>query len=139
MPFNDIYKGKRVLITGNTGFKGSWLSTWLSMLGADIFGYAIDIPSNPSMFETLKLDNRIQHRYGNICHKEEFNAYVQEVKPDFIFHLAAQALVLASYKQPFETLMANVMGTASVCEAIRNINWPCTCVLITSDKAYDNV
>ena len=139
MPFNDIYKGKRVLITGNTGFKGSWLSTWLSMLGADIFGYAIDIPSNPSMFETLKLDNRIQHRYGNICHKEEFNAYVQEVQPDFIFHLAAQALVLASYKQPFETLMANVMGTASVCEAIRNINWPCTCVLITSDKAYDNV
>lgn len=139
MAFNNIYNKKKVLITGNTGFKGSWMSTWLTMMGADVYGYSIDVPSTPSMFDTLNLEHRIHHRYGDIRNKEEFNKYVQEVRPDFIFHLAAQALVLTSYKEPFDTISTNVMGTAAVCEAIRNITWSCTCVLITSDKAYDNV
>ena len=139
MAFNNVYQGKKVLVTGNTGFKGSWLSTWLTMLGAEVYGFSLDVPTSPSMFETLALDKHIHHQFGDIRDKEVFNAYVQEVKPDCLFHLAAQAIVSTSYQQPFETITTNVVGTASICEAIRNINWPCTCVLITSDKAYDNV
>ena len=137
--FNNVYKGKKVLITGNTGFKGSWLTTWLLTLGADVYGYSLNVPTTPSMFEALKLSEKIYHRFGDIRNCEEFSSYVQEVKPNFLFHLAAQALVLTSYKEPIDTITTNVVGTASVCEAIRQIDWPCTCVLITSDKAYDNV
>lgn len=139
MAFNNIYQGKKVLITGSTGFKGAWLCTWLNMLGAEVYGFALDIPTQPSMFETIKLSEKVKQHYGDIRDKEEFNNFVQKVRPDFIFHLAAQALVLTSYQKPFETLTTNVIGTASVCEAIRNITWRCTCVLITSDKVYDNV
>ena len=139
MAFNNVYKGKKVLVTGNTGFKGSWLTAWLKMLGADVYGYSLSVPTSPAMFEVNDLEQRIHHRFGDIRDKEAMNAYVQEVKPDFIFHLAAQAIVSTSYKEPFDTITTNVVGTASVLEAIRNIDWPCTCVLITSDKAYDNV
>lgn len=139
MAFDNVYKGKKVLVTGNTGFKGSWLSTWLLMLGADVYGYSNEIPTDPSMFEVLGLENKIHQHYGDIRNKEEFNQFVQEVKPDFLFHLAAQAIVSTSYKEPFDTITTNVVGTASILEAIRNITWDCTCVLITSDKAYDNV
>lgn len=139
MAFNNVYKGKKILITGNTGFKGSWLSTWLIMLGADVYGYSLSIPTNPSMFETLKLDEKVHQHYGDIRNKEDFNDYVKEVRPDFIFHLAAQALVLTSYREPFDTMTTNIVGTAAVCEAIMKIDWKCICILITSDKAYDNV
>ena len=139
MAFNNIYKGKKVLITGSTGFKGSWLCAWLHMLGADVYGYALGIPTKPSMFETLKMSEKVHQFDGDIRSREMLNSYVQEVKPDFIFHLAAQALVLTSYEEPFDTMTTNVIGTASVCESIRHITWNCTCVLITSDKAYDNV
>lgn len=137
--FNNIYAGKKVLITGNTGFKGSWLSTWLVMCGADVYGFSIDVPSTPAMFNVLKLSDRSNHKFGDIREREEMNAYIQDIKPDFIFHLAAQAIVSTSYKDPFDTITTNVVGTASVMEAIRNITWECTCVIITSDKAYDNV
>ncbi len=139
MAFNNIYSGKRVLLTGNTGFKGTWLTTWLTMLGAEVYGYSNGIPTKPSMFEVLHLSGRIHHRDGDIRNREDMIAYVQEVHPDFIFHLAAQAIVSESYVNPFDTITTNVVGTASVLEAIRTITWPCTCVLITSDKAYDNV
>ena len=139
MAFNNVYRGKKVLVTGNTGFKGSWLTTWLVMLGADVYGYSKDVPTSPAMFDVLHLQDKIHHRFGDIRDKEAMNAYVQEVKPDFLFHLAAQAIVSTSYKDPFDTITTNVVGTASVLEAIRNITWDCTCVLITSDKAYNNV
>ena len=139
MAYNNIFNKKKVLITGNTGFKGSWLCTWLNMLGADVYGYSINIPTNPSMYEVIHLDEKNHQHYGDVRNKEELNQYVQEVKPDFIIHLAAQALVLTSYQEPFDTITTNVVGTAAVCEAIKNITWDCTCVLITSDKAYDNV
>jgi len=139
MAFNNIYKDKKVLITGNTGFKGSWLSTWLCTLGAEVYGYSLNVPTHPSMFETLELEKRIHHKFGDIRNRDEFMEYVQEIKPDFIFHLAAQALVLTSYREPLDTITTNVVGTSVVCEAIRHIDWNCTCVLITSDKAYDNV
>lgn len=139
MAFNNVYKNKKVLITGNTGFKGSWLSTWLTMLGAEVFGYSLSVPTEPAMYEVLELGSKIKNEFGDIRDKEKFNEYVQTVKPDFIFHLAAQAIVSTSYKEPFDTITTNVVGTASVLEAIRNITWNCTCVLITSDKAYNNV
>ena len=139
MAFNNIFNGKKVLVTGNTGFKGSWLSTWLNLMGADVYGYSLSVPTNPSMFETLKLEDKIHQHYGDIRNKEEFDAYVQEVRPDFLIHLAAQALVLTSYREPFDTMTTNIVGTAAVCEAIMKIDWDCTCILITSDKAYDNV
>lgn len=139
MAFNDVYNGKKVLVTGNTGFKGSWLSVWLNMLGAEVYGFSNEIPTDPSMFEVCKLSEKIHHRFGDIRNREEMNNYIQEIRPDFIFHLAAQAIVSTSYKNPFDTITTNVIGTASVLEAIRNITWNCTCVLITSDKAYDNV
>ena len=139
MVFDNIYKGKKVLVTGNTGFKGSWLSTWLTMLGADVYGYSINIPTSPSMFKSLNLAERNHHVFGDIRDREKMNEYIQEVRPDFIFHLAAQAIVSTSYAEPFDTITTNVVGTASVLETIRKITWQCTCVLITSDKAYDNV
>lgn len=139
MAFNNIYNNKKVLITGNTGFKGSWLTTWLLNLGANVYGYSLSVPTNPSMYETIGLDKKIHQHFGDIRNKEEFNSFVQEVKPDFLIHLAAQALVFTSYKEPLDTITINVTGTAVVCEAIRNITWDCTCIIITSDKAYDNV
>ena len=139
MAFNNIYKGKKVLVTGNTGFKGSWLTTWLLNLGAEVYGYSDGIPTSPSMFEVLGLETRITQQYADIRDKEVFSSFVQEVKPDFIFHLAAQAIVSTSYKEPLDTVTTNVVGTACVMEAIRDIDWQCNCVIITSDKAYDNV
>ncbi|MDM8160286.1 CDP-glucose 4,6-dehydratase [Labilibaculum sp. K2S] len=139
MAFNNVYKNKRVLVTGNTGFKGSWLTTWLTMLGADVYGYSNNIPTTPSMYKELQLSTKQNHVFGDIRDKENLNKIVQNIKPDFIFHLAAQAIVSTSYNDPFDTITTNVVGTASVLEAIRNITWSCTCVLITSDKAYDNV
>lgn len=139
MAFDNIYKGKKVLITGNTGFKGSWLSTWLLSLGADVYGYADRIPTIPAMFKEIGLCDIITYRQGDIRDLKTFNDFVQEVKPDFIFHLAAQAIVSTSYESPLDTVTTNVTGTAVVMEAMRNILWPCVCVIITSDKAYDNV
>ena len=139
MAFNNIYKGKKVLVTGSTGFKGTWLCTWLTMLGADVYGYALGIPTEPSMFESIGLEGKIHQKYDDVRDREAFNDYVQKIRPDFLIHLAAQALVLTSYEKPFDTMTTNVIGTASVCESIRHITWDCTCVLITSDKAYDNV
>ncbi len=135
----NVFFGKKVLITGNTGFKGSWLSSWLLLCNADVYGYSLDIPSNPSMFETLNLADKIHHRFGDIRNSEAFNLYVREVKPDFIFHLAAQAIVSTSYSRPFDTITTNVVGTASVLEAVKEMEDNCVVVLITSDKAYDNV
>lgn len=139
MAFNNVFQNKKVLITGNTGFKGSWLSTWLVMLGADVYGYANNIPTSPAMFEVVELNKRMHHHFGDIRDKESLNDFIQVIKPDFIFHLAAQAIVSISYENPFDTITTNVLGTAAVLESIRKIDWPCTCVLITSDKAYDNV
>lgn len=139
MAFNNVYKGKKVLITGNTGFKGSWLTTWLIMLGADVYGYSIDVPTSPAMFNVLGLEKKMHQFFGDIRDKEALNDYVRKIKPDFLFHLAAQAIVSTSYAEPFDTILTNVVGTASVLESVRNITWNCTCILITSDKAYNNI
>lgn len=137
--FNNAYSGRKVLITGHTGFKGSWLATWLTKLGADVCGYSNGIPTTPSLFEAASIDKSIRHELGDIRDVERLRALCNEFKPDFVFHLAAQAIVSTSYAEPFETFGVNAMGTAAVLEALRHADWPCVAVVITSDKAYDNV
>ncbi len=137
--FNNSYQGKKVLITGHTGFKGSWLSSWMIKLGANVVGLSKDIPSSPSMFEELHLDEKMGHNFGDIRDINVFRKLYTEFEPDFVFHLAAQAIVSSSYANPIETISTNVMGTANVMEALRNSDHPCVAVIITSDKCYENV
>jgi len=135
--FNGLYKNKTVLITGHTGFQGTWLTLWLKLLGAEIVGYSIDIPTKPSMFEILKLEKEIVHVKGDIKNLNKLEDVVQEHKPDIIFHLAAQSLVRLSYNEPIETFQTNILGTANVLEAIRNVKNTRACVVMTSDKCYE--
>lgn len=137
--FGSVYTNKKVLVTGATGFKGSWLCMWLLELGADVYGFSIDIPTQPSHFEVLDLDQRIQHRFGDITDKGAFEAFYSEVQPDFLFHLAAQPIVSISYADPLGTFATNVLGSAQVLDAVRTTDRPCTVVMITSDKCYENV
>ncbi|MBF0328450.1 MAG: CDP-glucose 4,6-dehydratase [Nitrospirae bacterium] len=137
--FGNEFKDKKVLITGSTGFKGSWLSAWLLKLGAQVFGISKDIPTEPSLFEVLKLSEKINHTTDDIRDLSSVVNLLNHVKPDFVFHLAAQSIVSLSYKDPIETISTNVIGTANVLEALRRINHPCIAVIITSDKCYDNV
>lgn len=137
--FNDIYKNKKVLVTGNTGFKGSWLSLWLKELGAEVYGLSKDIPSEPSLFEITKLEKHINHKFIDIRNLEATSSYINTVKPDYVFHLAAQPIVKTSYDDPVDTMSSNIMGTAHILEALRKSNHKCVAVMITSDKCYDNV
>ncbi|MGE3609176.1 MAG: CDP-glucose 4,6-dehydratase [Bacteriovoracaceae bacterium] len=137
--FKNIYKGKKVLITGHTGFKGTWLTTWLLDLGAEVFGISKDIPTHPSMFETLSLEGKIHHYTENLLNLDFVVSKVKEIKPDFVFHLAAQAIVSESKRNPVETFQTNVIGTTNVLEALRLSMHPCVAIIITSDKCYDNV
>lgn len=137
--FENIYKNKKVLVTGHTGFKGTWLTTWLIKLGADVVGISKDIPTHPSMFEELKLEDKIRHYQEDIRDLSKMTEIISSEKPEFLFHLAAQPIVSTSYIDPIETISSNVMGTANVLEALKVSNHKCTAIIITSDKAYDNV
>ena len=135
----NVYNGKKVLITGHTGFKGSWLSLWLKLLGASVSGISIDVPSKPSNFTATNLSSQIDDYRIDIRDGEAVKRIVKEIQPDFVFHLAAQALVRPSYKSPVETMLTNAIGSANILEALRGLDKPVTSVMITSDKAYDNV
>ena len=137
--FNDIYKNKKVLVTGHTGFKGSWLITWLMKLGANVVGISKDIPTSTSMFEKLKLESKIKHYKEDIRDLSKIIEIISQEKPDFLFHLAAQPIVSTSYLDPIETISSNVIGTANILEALKVSNHICTAIIITSDKAYDNI
>jgi CDP-glucose 4,6-dehydratase len=137
--FADIYQNKKVLITGHTGFKGTWITTWLLKLGANVVGVSKDIPTCPSMFDILGLDGKIRHHISDIRDLSSLSQIMLEEKPDFVFHLAAQAIVSTSYDEPIETVSSNVIGTANLLEALRILNHQCTAIIITSDKAYDNI
>ena len=137
--FRDIYNNKKVLITGNTGFKGSWLTAWLIKLGANIVGISKDIPTNPSIFKELKLENQIKYYKEDIRDLSKMIDIISDEKPNFLFHLAAQPLVLTSYTDPIETISSNVICTANILEAMIVLNNKCIAIIITSDKAYDNV
>lgn len=136
--FNNLFEGKKVLITGNTGFKGSWLSIWLLQLGAKVYGLSKDIPSKPSMFESLKLQNTVQTNFVDIRDIDSVKNIIKAVEPDFLFHLAAQPIVSKSYENPLETISTNIIGTANILESLRLHKSKCTAIIITSDKCYEN-
>lgn len=134
--FAGSYYGKRVLITGHTGFKGSWLSLWLSSLGADVVGYSLPLKTSPNHFDLLNID--IHSVYGDIRDKENIEKTFKSFRPDIVFHLAAQPLVLKSYNNPYDTFDTNVMGTIRVFEACRATDSVTAILNITSDKCYEN-
>jgi CDP-glucose 4,6-dehydratase len=135
----NSYKNKKVLITGHTGFKGAWLTAWLVSLGADVVGFSLDIPTIPSHFEKANLANDILDLRGDVRDLDLVKKVTCEAQPDFIFHLAAQALVHDAYANPIDTWQTNVMGTLNVLEALRFLDKKCAAVIITSDKCYENV
>ena len=135
----STYKNKTILVTGHTGLKGSWLSLWLKQLGAKVYGISIGIPSEPSHFIAANLSDKIVDHRIDIRDGVVVKQIVKVIQPDFVFHLAAQALVRPSYESPVETMMTNAIGSANILDALRILYKPVPAVMITSDKAYDNV
>ncbi len=136
--FNDIYKGKRVLITGHTGFKGSWLSLLLHKAGAHVFGYALEPPTYPSLFKEARIGELITSFIGDIRNYEKFLGVMQQIQPEIVIHMAAQSLVRESYKFPIETYSINVMGTVHLLETCRHTKSVKAIVNVTTDKCYEN-
>ena len=134
-----IFKNKKVLITGNTGFKGSWLSLWMIKFGAKVYGYSNNVPTNPSNYKSLGLNKKITQIFGDVRDKEKFEKKIKLIKPDFIFHLAAQAIVKDSYQNPYKTWETNTFGTINLLEALKKFKKSCTVIIITSDKSYKNL
>jgi CDP-glucose 4,6-dehydratase len=137
--FWKTFENKKVIVTGHTGFKGSWLSIWLYSLGAKVFGLSESIPTNPSNFKACKLEDKLVDFRVNICDTEKVKKIIQDIKPDFIFHLAAQSLVKVSYENPLLTWNTNTLGTVSILEALKSISNNCISIFITSDKCYKNL
>ncbi len=138
MTAGEFWRGRRVLVTGHTGFKGSWLSTWLVQLGADVTGMALEPYTDPAMFSLLGLDQHLDSRIADIRDLAAVQAIVAASRPEIIIHMAAQALVRESYSTPVETFNTNVMGTAHVLEAARGADSVGAVVVVTSDKCYEN-
>ena len=133
-----FYRSKKILITGNTGFKGGWLSLWLSHMGADIKGFSLDPPTNPSFFKVAKLDSCYETIMGDVRNYDKLSKIVEHFQPEIIFHLAAQPLVRYSYHHPLETFETNVMGTVNLFEASKKSESLKLIINITSDKCYEN-
>lgn len=136
--FGDTLRGRRVLVTGHTGFKGAWLSHWLLNLGAEVTGVALAPNTDPALFSLLGLSGRLDHRVLDIRNASALAAVVAEVQPEVVLHLAAQPLVRLSYAEPRETWEVNVLGTVNVLEAVRTCPSVRACVVVTSDKCYEN-
>ncbi len=134
----EFWRGKRVFLTGHTGFKGSWLSLWLQHKGADVVGYALAPPTNPSLFEVARVGEGMHSIIADIRDLPTLSAAIAEHRPEIVFHMAAQPLVRLSYEQPVETYAINVMGTVHVLEAIRQTGGVRAVVNITTDKCYEN-
>lgn len=139
MNLSTFYKEKKVFVTGHTGFKGSWLITWLRHLGAVVKGYALAPENKNDLYNAIKGDDLCQSVIADIREKERLKKEVLSFQPDFIFHLAAQPLVRLSYEQPAETFEVNAQGTAHVLDALRFLETPCIAVMITTDKVYENL
>ncbi len=137
--FKSTFKNKKVLVTGHTGFKGSWLCIWLDYLGAEVVGLSDDVVSNPSNYSVSSVSDFVKDYRVDIRDTAKVISVIQKTQPDFVFHLAAQALVRPSYENPIGTLTTNAIGTANVLEGLRILDNKVVAVMITSDKAYDNV
>ena len=136
--FDGVYRGRRVFVTGHTGFKGSWLAFWLRQLGAEVAGYSLGVPTTPSNFALLDLETQVQHTDGDIRARAHLAAAIDAFRPDMVFHLAAQSLVRRSYADPVTTFETNTMGMVNLLECVRERPWIEVAVVITSDKAYRN-
>lgn len=135
---NDFWKGRRIFVTGHTGFKGSWLCLWLRALGAEVGGYALDPPTTPSLFELARIGQGMTSVVGDVRDAEAIGAAIEHFQPEIVFHLAAQSLVGQSYSDPGYTFEVNVMGTVRVLDAVRQCKSVRAVVIVTSDKCYDN-
>ncbi|MHC4517776.1 MAG: GDP-mannose 4,6-dehydratase, partial [Planctomycetota bacterium] len=135
--FQGAFGERRVLVTGHTGFKGAWLCAWLLEMGAEPVGYALDPPTDPSLFETIGLARRMEHRLGDVRDATAVAAAVEAARADVIIHMAAQALVRRSYAAPVETFETNILGTVNVLEAVRKVGRPAAIIVVTSDKCYE--
>jgi CDP-glucose 4,6-dehydratase len=137
-PNAEFWRGKRVLVTGHTGFKGSWLSLWLQSMGAEICGFSMEPPTTPSLFERTGVAERMRSEIGDIRDFAQVAETVSAFKPEIVFHLAAQSLVKRSYEEPIETYATNVMGTVHLLEAVRQVGSAKAMLNVTSDKCYEN-
>lgn len=137
-PFGGIFRDARVLVTGHTGFKGSWLCEWLLSLGARVTGYALEPETSPALFTQLGLANRLRHVVGDIRAAAAVRQVILDTRPMFVFHLAAQPLVRRSYRDAPYTWETNVLGTVHVLDALRSLDTPCAAVMVTTDKCYEN-
>ncbi len=136
--FNNTYKNRKVLVTGHTGFKGSWLCLILNKLGTDVYGYALEPPTNPSLFNEAKIEELMTSYIGDIRDYKNLYNVLHEVQPEIIIHMAAQPLVRESYKNPVETYATNVMGTVNLFEVVRHTPSVKAVVNVTTDKCYEN-
>ncbi len=139
MVFNGVYRGKRVLVTGHTGFKGAWLTLWLTQMGAQVAGFSKYLPSKPCLFNVLGLEKRIRHYQGDIIEIKQLERVFHAFKPQIVFHLAAQPIVRTAYQDPKRTFDTNSGGTVNVLECVRKTPSVKAAVIITSDKCYENV
>ena len=138
MLFSNIYKNKTVLVTGHNGFKGAWLSLWLKNLGAKVTGISLKNREEKSFFKVNGISELVEDLNLDIRNLDSINYLIKQLQPDFVFHLAAQALVRRSYREPLETWSTNLVGTLNILESLRLIEKKCSCILITSDKCYAN-
>ncbi len=138
MALRDFFSGRRVFVTGHTGFKGSWLCLWLHLLGAEVTGYALAPPTNPSLFEDCRIDGLVRSVIADIRDGDRLTGAMQSAAPDVVIHMAAQALVRESYRSPVETYGVNVMGTVNVLESVRSLPDVKAVLVVTSDKCYEN-
>jgi CDP-glucose 4,6-dehydratase len=138
MPDRSFWRGRKVFLTGHTGFKGSWLTLWLDALGADVTGYSLDPPTDPSLFHQARVAECLRSIRGDIRNFQQLKSAMAECRPDVVLHMAAQSVVRRGYDDPIETYSTNVMGTVHVFEALRQLKLPCVVVNVTSDKCYLN-
>ena len=135
---NSFWNGKRVLVTGHNGFKGSWLCVWLIKMGAEVYGYSLADTPNGLYSSMPEIQKSVVERIGDICDHDLLCDFIKTVEPEVVFHLAAQALVLDGYRDPLFTWKTNTIGSLNVLECIRKVGLSCVAVMITTDKVYEN-